>query len=638
MSQDNQNKKIAWKTVKVFISSTFKDMHAEREALVKRVFPVLRERLLKYRLHFDEIDLRWGITKDQSENEKTLELCFQQIDESRPFFIGIIGNIYGHIARNIPEELFLHYPWLKEYPDRSFTELEILSVIASKEAGIMHTFFFFRDPEILHSIPPDRQNEYCEPEMAASNKLAALKNKIRSDPKKFVKDYSAKWDPMVYNYATKQTGGLSGLEDFEKSVLDALWSAINREFALSDQSVLPEQEDVMTAEQDFIDQFIATRLRAYVARNNIQKSLNEYINENDNRPYFIIGPPGCGKSSILANFYRDFLELNNNNDHIIVHFTGASPSSVNLNSTLNRFCTLMNEQFKLDIQITPDTHKLCLVFKSMLLAIPKEKRLVIIMDAVDQFYNADQPQELAWLPEFLPANVKFLLTVTEEDGQTPRILERAREIKVGEICVGKLSDEEQLEVLRRIPSFSGKILDHDQVVSLLENPATRSPLFLAVALEELRGWGSYDQLNDRIASFPRTVNITFSESQCIRDIFVQVFDRLIQDFDPPVVQTIVLSLSCSRHGMTEEELPKLTGKKNEDIQLILRSLRPYLIKMNKQIAFCNSNINSTAEYRWLNDKDSKRQMHKSLAEFFNNSESVHRKIEELPWQLCLGSA
>jgi len=34
----------AWKTVRVFISSTFRDMHAERDCLVRVVFPELRER------------------------------------------------------------------------------------------------------------------------------------------------------------------------------------------------------------------------------------------------------------------------------------------------------------------------------------------------------------------------------------------------------------------------------------------------------------------------------------------------------------------------------------------------------------------------------------------------------------------
>jgi hypothetical protein len=34
-----------WRTIRVFISSTFCDMHAERDHLVKVVFPELRERM-----------------------------------------------------------------------------------------------------------------------------------------------------------------------------------------------------------------------------------------------------------------------------------------------------------------------------------------------------------------------------------------------------------------------------------------------------------------------------------------------------------------------------------------------------------------------------------------------------------------
>ena len=40
----------SWKTVRVFISSTFRDMHAERNHLVKVVFMALRERLEQYRV------------------------------------------------------------------------------------------------------------------------------------------------------------------------------------------------------------------------------------------------------------------------------------------------------------------------------------------------------------------------------------------------------------------------------------------------------------------------------------------------------------------------------------------------------------------------------------------------------------
>jgi hypothetical protein len=54
---------LAWKNVRVFISSTFQDMHAERDYLVKVIFPELRERCAKKHLHLIDLDLRWGVTK-----------------------------------------------------------------------------------------------------------------------------------------------------------------------------------------------------------------------------------------------------------------------------------------------------------------------------------------------------------------------------------------------------------------------------------------------------------------------------------------------------------------------------------------------------------------------------------------------
>ncbi len=47
-----------WQTARVFISSTFRDMHAERDYLVKVVFPELRERCARRRLHLVDLDLR----------------------------------------------------------------------------------------------------------------------------------------------------------------------------------------------------------------------------------------------------------------------------------------------------------------------------------------------------------------------------------------------------------------------------------------------------------------------------------------------------------------------------------------------------------------------------------------------------
>lgn len=49
-----------WNTIRIFISSTFRDMHAERDHLAKVFFPELRERCALRRLHLIDVDLRWG--------------------------------------------------------------------------------------------------------------------------------------------------------------------------------------------------------------------------------------------------------------------------------------------------------------------------------------------------------------------------------------------------------------------------------------------------------------------------------------------------------------------------------------------------------------------------------------------------
>lgn len=62
-----------WKTVRIFFSSTFGDMHAERDYYVEVVFPELREQCAKRQLHLVDIYLRWGVTGAEAEQGKLLE-------------------------------------------------------------------------------------------------------------------------------------------------------------------------------------------------------------------------------------------------------------------------------------------------------------------------------------------------------------------------------------------------------------------------------------------------------------------------------------------------------------------------------------------------------------------------------------
>jgi len=72
---------VQWEKVYVFISSTFNDMHAERDYLVKQVFPQLQEWCEKRKLRLVDIDLRWGVTEaDATQNKRVVQVCLERID------------------------------------------------------------------------------------------------------------------------------------------------------------------------------------------------------------------------------------------------------------------------------------------------------------------------------------------------------------------------------------------------------------------------------------------------------------------------------------------------------------------------------------------------------------------------------
>ena len=91
-----------WKARPVFVSSTFKDMQAERSYLQSHVFPRLEEKLRERRHQFEPIDLRLGVETAELGTEEARELlvlkvCLEEIQRSRPFIIVILGDRYGWV-------------------------------------------------------------------------------------------------------------------------------------------------------------------------------------------------------------------------------------------------------------------------------------------------------------------------------------------------------------------------------------------------------------------------------------------------------------------------------------------------------------------------------------------------------------
>ena len=108
------------RTFRVFISSTFSDMVAERNALQERVFPNLERYCLQRGARFQAIDLRWGVRTEAGLDQQTMAICLEELGRcqrttARLNCIVLLGNRYGWrpLPPSIPadefESLFLQW-------------------------------------------------------------------------------------------------------------------------------------------------------------------------------------------------------------------------------------------------------------------------------------------------------------------------------------------------------------------------------------------------------------------------------------------------------------------------------------------------------------------------------------------------
>lgn len=193
--------------IKVFISSTFRDMQAERDYLMNKTFPLLQNIAKRHRVKFIPIDLRWGITEEESKSGKVLELCLQEIDNSTPFFIGIIGHRYGWCPTiddfSKSKVLSKRYPWIEEdfRQGLSVTEIEMqYGVLRRKER--INAVFFSTNSTVDVAMNIDDNSD--------SGKIARLKRAILKDgryqirsilsPEEFGKEVQTMYEQFLNQY------------------------------------------------------------------------------------------------------------------------------------------------------------------------------------------------------------------------------------------------------------------------------------------------------------------------------------------------------------------------------------------------------------------------------------------------------
>src|SRR4051794_37624445 len=85
---------------RVFLSSTFADLAAERDALHDVVVPRLERLCAERGAQFQLVDLRWGVSEEAALDQRAVTICLEEIARSqrltpRPNFVLLMGERYG---------------------------------------------------------------------------------------------------------------------------------------------------------------------------------------------------------------------------------------------------------------------------------------------------------------------------------------------------------------------------------------------------------------------------------------------------------------------------------------------------------------------------------------------------------------
>ena len=270
-----------WRTIKVFVSSTFRDMQAERDHLVRFVFPKLRQELLQRRIHLVDVDLRWGVTSEQD----ALSVCREVVDECRPRFLCMLGGRYG---------------WVPPGKTRSITADEVHYGVLDRDLTSRgFAYFYFRDPSATAAMVEVTPGEFREP--AGSHgavALAELKTAIiEAGLQPFI--YRAQWDD--------QSRRLIGLKEFGDRVYADLKQSIDQEFG----PTTGEKPDEFTEENAAMEAFIEERVQRFVlgSRQPVWNELWHHAESTGGNGYLCLtGAAGSGKSALLGNFCQDYRE------------------------------------------------------------------------------------------------------------------------------------------------------------------------------------------------------------------------------------------------------------------------------------------------------------------------------------------
>lgn len=566
------------RVVRVFVSSTFRDMQHERDALVKRAFPELRRRCRDRGLEFVDVDLRWGITDDQARDGQVIPICLDEIDRCRPYFVCLLGTRYGWIPEALHPSLIERWPWLSDCVGRSVTEFEILHGVLREPARAQHCWF--------HVLGGDHRVDDSD-----SVPLAALRERISAG------------GHALQPYRTP--------DELAQQVLDEVWASIDSDYPAAD---VP---DALTREANAHTAFGFARAHVHVGRVELLHRLTEHV-RGDGPPIVVLGDAGAGKSALLSQWWRlhgQGATFRSNSDTgpvtTIAHFINASGKSSDHVALMQRLIGELNKAFDIGQEMPKRREDVVQAFGDALHRAADRGRWVLLLDGVDELEDERGARELDWLPKAIPANVRLI--VSSESGPS---LDALKQRGWPTLVVDPLQRTERETLLKDYLGQYGKALPSTLAEEIVALPQATSPLFLRLLLEELRIYGDHDTLVGVVRSH--------ASARSVQELYEGVLARYERDFEgarPGLVGDAFSLLAVSRTGLTETEIRELLGANGSSLPQSIWSplyiaAEHAFVEAAGNLRFDQGHITRAVRQRYLSTPELEQAAHRRLADYF----------------------
>lgn len=554
--------------IRVFISSTFRDMNAERDALVMGVFPSVEAYCRKRGLTFVPVDLRWGITARQAQREQTVDICLREIDACRPCFIGMLAERYG---------------WIPPGLDISVTEREMIYGALGQPTQETNALFLLRAPSLT-----DRLVGFTEGESAEDRrKLQSLKRRIR-----------ASGYPTVNGYRT--------IESFARHVEKWLRGVVDSSFPCD---MTDDGMDDSRAQE----RFILKLARQSLDRPALEAQLDDYAGAANNERLLITGEPGSGKTTLLARW----LMRRANDCRVFYHFYDASSRNLWQQVAARLVMELCGR--RMDDIPKDDAALRQAVAAALRMATAGGEKLILVLDGIDRLKR--DGRELAWLTEHTNPNIRLIISLSDTELLS---LFQMREHRL--LHVQPLQKREKRAVAASMMRMYGKTLDARLMESIADAPQTANARYLHILLNELRCFGQYEGVSARLGSYLRA-----QDSVALFRIVLRRMEELCGGNGRSFVRDVLGGLLLSTRGLTENELLSIAGGIPQAIWSPLHhALMDYISEADGRLHLSEPALREAAEAAYISSQSARNAIRARLIRYFAHCGDIVRAMEELP--------